>query len=515
MSKLSIQNLINSSLFKYYILFISGLFASFSLPPINLFPFIFFLSLPIFFLIKCRNLKEAFLIGFFSAFGWFVFSLYWLSNALIVSGGIYLWIVPLVFFGFPAFLSLFWGLAFFSTFLLGKSIIEKLLFLLLLLPFFEWLRGTIFSGFPWNMIGFSLNNPLEISQTISILGPFGQNILIVVLISIPVSLFLNKKIFTFFALLFCFFIFSLSFYKSKTNELKLTENQVRIVQPNFTHSEKWDKNKFYENLNELMKVVRKQGSINFVIWPETAIVNFQENINQEIQIITKSIFRGEEGFLITGMPRKEYIENKKHYFNSMYVFNDLGEVISIYDKIKLVPFGEFNPFKNILNFFGTIASNQEFSKGKLTDSFFKFGGLNFLPLICYEAIFPTKIKNLNYYDVIINITNDHWFGNTFGPHQHHNLAKQRAIETGIPVLRVSNSGISSIIGPNGEELKKLNFNKKGFIDFQVPEKFEPTLYLNVWRKDILLYFIILILLIIFIRSKSDTILFHIKKNKIR
>ena len=113
MSKINILKLNTSSLLKHYIFFISGLFASFSLPPINLFPFIFFLSLPIFFLIKCRNWKEASIIGFLSAFGWFVFSLYWLSNALIVSGGMYLWIVPLVFFGLPAFLSLFWGVAFF------------------------------------------------------------------------------------------------------------------------------------------------------------------------------------------------------------------------------------------------------------------------------------------------------------------------------------------------------------------------------------------------------------------
>ena len=195
----------------------------------------------------------------------------------------------------------------------------------------------------------------------------------------------------------------------------------------------------------------------------------------------------------------------------MYVFNDLGEVITVYDKKKLVPFGEFNPFKNILNFFGTIASNQEFSKGKFTDSFFKFGGLNFLPLICYEAIFPTKIKYLNHYDVIINITNDHWFGNTFGPHQHHNLAKQRAIETGIPVLRVSNSGISSIIGPNGKELKKLNFNKKGFIDFHVPEKFEPTLYLKYGEKIYYYISLVLILLIIFIRLNVTQFYRHQRK----
>ena len=114
MSKVNILKLKGSSLFKYYILFISGLFASFSLPPINLFPFIFFLSLPIFFLIKCRNWKEASIIGFLSAFGWFVFSLYWLSNALIVSGGMYLWIVPLVFLVYRHFYLCFGGLLFFN-----------------------------------------------------------------------------------------------------------------------------------------------------------------------------------------------------------------------------------------------------------------------------------------------------------------------------------------------------------------------------------------------------------------
>ena len=133
--------------------------------------------------------------------------------------------------------------------------------------------------------------------------------------------------------------------------------------------------------------------------------------------------------------------------------------------------------------------------------------LNFLPLICYEAIFPSKIKYLNHYDVIINITNDYWFGNTFGPHQHHSLAKQRAIETGIPVLRVSNSGISSIIGPNGKELKKLDYDKKGFIDFQVPEKFEPTLYLMYGEKIYYYISIILILLIILIRFQMSKLNF--------
>ncbi len=113
MRKLSIQNLSQSKLLNYIILFLSGLLASFSLPPVNIFPLIFFLTIPFFYLIKCVNSKEAFVIGFLTAFGWFVFSFYWLSNALIIGGGVFLWMTPLVFFGFPAFLSCFWGLAFF------------------------------------------------------------------------------------------------------------------------------------------------------------------------------------------------------------------------------------------------------------------------------------------------------------------------------------------------------------------------------------------------------------------
>ena len=503
MRKLSIQNLSQSKLLNYIILFLSGLLASFSLPPVNIFPLIFFLTIPFFYLIKCVNSKEAFVIGFLTAFGWFVFSFYWLSNALIIGGGVFLWMTPLVFFGFPAFLSCFWGLAFFLIKTFGKSISEKLILITLLFPFFEWLRGNVFSGFPWNMIGFSLNNPIELSQTISFLGPFGQNILIVVLILIPVSLKLNKKIFTSIGLIFCFLVFSFSFYHYKTNSLKLSKNQVRIVQPNFSHHEKWDKKRFNENLQKLIELSGKNENNNFIIWPETAIVNFHENINEELQNIIRTIFDGKKGYLLTGMPRKEYIENIKYYYNSMYVFNNLGDVVAIYDKKKLVPFGEFNPFKSFLNFIGLIASNQEFSKGKDGNSFFKLDNLKIFPMICYEAIFPSRIGKTNTFDVIINITNDHWFGDTFGPHQHHVLAKQRAIETGIPVIRVSNSGISSVIAPNGLELKQINYNEKGFIEFQVPEKFKPTLYLLYGES--IYYYMSIILLALFLYKRIQTI----------
>jgi len=173
-----------------------------------------------------------------------------------------------------------------------------------------------------------------------------------------------------------------------------------------------------------------------------------------------------------------------------------------YDKNKLVPFGEYNPFKKFLSSLKIIASDSEFSKGELINGkFFSFDDLNLYPMICYEAIFPFQIRNDKHYDLIINITNDRWFGKTFGPIQHFWLAKQRAIETGIPMVRVSNSGISSVIAPNGKEIKSLNFDTSGFLELKIPKKFDDTLYLKFGEKIYYLMKFFLIILFLMIKLK--------------
>ena len=489
---------------KYLFIFLTGVFASISLPPLSFFPIVFLISIPLFYLVKSKNLKDAFLIGYFLAFGWFLVSLYWISNAILVGGEEFIWMIPFVFIGFPAFLSVFWGLAFFFTNLIGKSIVERLILFSILLPFFEWLRGNILTGFPWNMIGFSLSSPLEIAQSIALLGPYGQNVLITLVLSFPVSIYYNKKVFTIFSIFSCGLVLMASFYIFKTNIVTFTDKNVKLVQPNFSHSEKWDKKKFFINLDRLLKLSKNNsGKKTLIIWPETAIVNFPENIKKELIYIKESILAKNSGFLITGIPRKKVINNKNYYYNSMIVLDQKGRIIGNYNKNKLVPFGEYTPFKKLFSFFKIIASDNEFSKGELVkDNFFSFDDLNIYPMICYEAIFPFQAKKGESYNLIINITNDRWFGKTFGPIQHFWLAKQRAIETGMPMIRVSNSGISSLVAPNGKEIKSLKFGSSGFLKFKIPKKFNETFYLKFGENIYYLVTLILILLFSIIKFRD-------------
>ena len=489
---------------KYFFIFLMGVFASLSLPPFSFFPIAFLITIPLFYLVNSKNLNDAFLIGYFLAFGWFLVSLYWISNAILVGGEEFLWMIPFVLIGFPAFLSVFWGLAFFFINLIGNSIVERLILFSILLPFFEWLRGNILTGFPWNMIGFSLSSPLEIAQSVALLGPYGQNILIALVLSIPISIYYNKKLFILFSIFSCGLVFLASFYTFKSNIVSFTEKNVILVQPNFSHREKWDKKNFYINQEKLLDLSKNShGKKNLIIWPETAIVNFPENIKKELIHIKEAILAKNSGFLITGIPRKKVINNKSFYYNSMIVLDQTGSIVGNYNKNKLVPFGEYNPFKNLFGFLKIIASDNEFSKGELIkDNFFSVDGLNFYPMICYEAIFPFHTGKGKSYDLIINITNDRWFGKTLGPIQHFWLAKQRAIETGIPMVRVSNSGISSLIAPNGKEIKSLKFGTSGYLELKIPKKFKETLYLKFGEKIYYLMTLILIFLFLTIKLKS-------------
>jgi len=492
---------------KYLFIFLMGVFASLSLPPLSFYLIVFLITIPLFYLVNSKNLKDAFLIGYFLAFGWFLASLYWISNAILVGGEEFLWMIPFVLVGFPAFLSVFWGLAFFFTNLIGKTIIERLILFTIFLPFFEWLRGNFLTGFPWNMIGFSLSSPIEVAQSIALLGPYGQNILIALVLSIPISIYYNKNIFTLLSIFFCGLAFLTSFYTFKSNIVNYTDKNVKLVQPNFSHDEKWDNKKFFINQEKLLELSKKNSGKNtLIIWPETAIVNFPENIKKELIYIKETILAKNSRVLITGIPRKQMVNNKNQYFNSMIVLDQTGSIVGNYNKNKLVPFGEYNPLKKFLGFFKIIASDNEFSHGgPIKDKFFSFGDLNFYPLICYEAIFPFQTRKDKSYDLIVNITNDRWFGKTFGPVQHFWLAKQRAIETGIPLVRVSNSGISSLIAPNGKEIKSLKFGTSGFLESKIPKKFNETLYLKFGEKIYYSITLLLIFLFLAVKLKSSVI----------
>jgi len=193
--------------------------------------------------------------------------------------------------------------------------------------------------------------------------------------------------------------------------------------------------------------------------------------------------------------------NNQKYFNSLVVLNHKLEILSLYNKINLVPFGEFLPFEKILSKFGLrkiTRGYNSFSAGDIRTTINLFSQFNeklILPLICYEIIYSGKIKKKNQFpDLVINISEDAWFGRSIGPYQHFTKAIYRSIEEGVFIARSANKGISAFVNPNGEVLKSLNTGESGNIELNFPYFNKPTLFSNYGNK----IFFLIILLYIFL-----------------
>ena len=181
--------------------------------------------------------------------------------------------------------------------------------------------------------------------------------------------------------------------------MRFTKQNIRIVQPNFSHFDKWDKSKYLINQDKLIDLSKDEKNENhLIIWPETAIVNFMENIQQDISHIVDAILNKNSGILITGIPRKEIINNRDYYYNSMIAIDQYGKISGNYDKKRLVPFGEYNPFRAFFSFFHVVATDKEFSKGRQRNQFFTFNNL-----IIEDLFFIPKEIIFNFFLIAISL----------------------------------------------------------------------------------------------------------------
>jgi apolipoprotein N-acyltransferase len=214
--------------------------------------------------------------------------------------------------------------------------------------------------------------------------------------------------------------------------------------------------------------------IQAVVWPEAA-VPFDYKDYPEVQKNLSHAAPG-AGYIFLGHIRKD----KDFVFNSFSVLSDTGKIMAVYDKKHLVPFGEFVPFKAFLPGIEKLThGSKDFSRG-VQSSIINLPGIPpFRPLICYEVLFPEEIcpkENGTRPQWILNITNDGWYGNTTGPHQHLHIARTRAIEQGLPLVRVANNGISAVFDGRGRLLHSLSMNDVGIIDFALPAPENPTFF---------------------------------------
>ena len=457
--------------------FLLGLFLGLSFEPFKV-PFLSLLIIGVYFLLNeavfksFQNYHKIFFYnGILFGFGFFLLSMYWVSNSILELNDKLFYIAPLILIFLPLCLSIFFGIMQLINAFIWSTSNSKLFYFSSVWTIFELLRSILFTGLPWNLIGYSWSWSLSFSQSVSIFGIYGLGLITVFSAVCVFSYITNNKNF-FYAITAVSILLLLYVYgnfRLNNYQIDYSENDIRIVHTYFDQKDKW--------ASESISQIIKMGSYKMItVFPETSL-RFDANKPEN---------------WIVGYIRKD----QNNFFNSI---NYLGFT---YDKKILVPFGEYFPFSKFLNilFPENLFFKNEISKGDNDQEF----PSNLSPLICYEVIFPNFVRDslTDNTNLLVNISNDGWFGDFSGPRQHFVHAQFRSIELGIPMVRSSNKGISGLIGPMGEITNATNSRKSTYLDLKIPKKLEATVYRQ--HGNIITYFLIVLFFIIgyAIRSKQ-------------
>ena len=488
--------------------FILGSLAVLSFQPFNL-TFINFFILPsLFYLIifikkKSRNIyrKKPFKINLFIygssfGFGFFLSGIHWISYSLTFDESFQI-LIPFSLIIIPLFLSLFFSLIFL---VIGPYLNLNFQSILLFsggLAFSDFLRDKILSGFPWNIWAYSFSWSTEMIQFLYKFGLFTFNLFVITIFLLPSVFFLRvnvlKKIFNFFLLLlllFLFYLYGSYSLNSNTTHLKKTEDTfyLKVISPNFELKYGLDNEEINQRLDKLIKYSDPKKNVKTLfVWPEGVFsgYSFKQILNLKDNF-SKNFDKGH--YILFGVNRID--EKRGGFYNTLVVINNQMEILGEYRKQKLVPFGEFLPFEKLLNEFGfkkITEGHGSFLKGKFQKNLV-IDKLNILPLICYEIIFTKFIqKSERDTNLIVNISEDGWFGNSIGPYQHFAKGIFRAVEQNSFLIRSANKGVTAIINNKGEVVKRLNPNEVGSIELEV-----PLIKSKNKNKNDLIFFVLLI-----------------------
>lgn len=428
------------------------------------------------------RLRSAFWLGWFFGFGYFVAGLWWLGNALLVEADEFAWALPLAVLGLPACLALFYGLATAIARMFWSDGFGRIAALAFGFGLAEWLRSFVATGFPWNAVGYGAM-PIPLMMQSAVLGIYGVTVLAVFVFSAPALIGTKKGMrlgLSLAALLSCahlgFGAYRLYLADSAPAPPAESQMVVRIVQPVIDQARKIedsDRAEIFEEHLALSALPPEDGGKrpDIIVWPETSIPFILTQNPDALARIAEMLQDGQ--VLITGVVRSEETGQgfAPRYYNSIYVIDSEGQIVSAADKVHLVPFGEYVPYEDMLRRLGipeAVAMPGGFSAAPVRAMLTLPGGRVFYPLICYEAIFPQEIgEDVERTSALLNVTNDGWFGATPGPYQHFQQARIRAVENGLPLIRAANTGISAVVDPYGRLIRGMDYNQKGVIDATV------------------------------------------------
>ncbi len=496
----------------YIIPFILGLITSFSLPPYNFF-IINFATFPLLLIYLISNYKKgkwiSFKIGWLFGFGYFISNLYWITNSLTFEEN-FKFLIPFALILIPLFLGIFYGIATLacSFFSLSKKFSSILIFSI----FFsvsEFFRSFVLGGFPWNLIVFTWTNYLSFLQVLSFIGTYSLNLLSITIFLIPaIILFKYKKIEKVLFIFFTILLFvSNFFYGAQILENNKKQNKtnldfvIKIISPNIGIKRFFDDKNPETIILELVKL-SKPSSLekSIFIFPEGSLSNvYLQDLKNYSHIFSENY--SDEHSIIVGINSVE----KEKIFNSLVVMDKNLNILAKYNKNKLVPFGEFIPLENFFKNFGLKKITQgysSFTNGNKRE-IINVNNIYFVPLICYEIIYSGKINKTNEdFDLILNISEDGWFGDSVGPYQHFSHSIFRAIEEGKNLIRSSNNGISAFINTKGQIMNHIKTTERGVIEVKSFVKSKKTLFSSFGNK-IFFYFLFFYISLFFFLKRRE------------
>ena len=509
-----INNLIlkkNNKFNLYFLPFILGLITSFSLPPYSIF-FLNFFTLSFLYIFFVENISKgkwvSFSIGWFFGFGYFISSLYWITNSLTFEEN-FKSLIPFALFFIPLFLGLFYGIITLiaSFFNLKKNFVSILIFSALF-SLIEYLRGFIFGGFPWNLIVYSLTEYLEFIQILSIIGTYSLNLICITFFLLPVIFFskYKKKIKMSISIIsLLFLIINFTYGKLVISKFEKTDEEnlkykIKIISPNIK-IDRFFANEDTENfILELIQIAKpKYSDKTIFIFPEGILSSiYLHDLKKYSKLFIKNFSLQHK--IILGI---NSFENSNIY-NSMVVLDNNLNILNKYNKNKLVLFGEYLPFESFLNKFGLKKITQGYQSFSSDDErlTIKVENIIFMPLICYEIIYSGKINKINdHFNFILNISEDGWFGDTVGPYQHFSHSIFRSIEEGKYLVRSTNNGISAFINPKGQIIDKMQ--SRGSIELKTFKKVKKSKFNSHGNKIFFYFLLFYTILIAFLKLREN------------
>ncbi len=454
-----------------------------------------------------RSMLDAAHDGWWLGFGFFVAGLWWLGAACLVEPDQFAWVLPFAVFGLPAVLALFTSLGFALARLLWSTGPGRIFALAFGLGFSEWLRAAVATGFPWNAFGMALGGNLVLAQPAAFVGLYGLNVVAVLIFAAPACLVDGRRgqRRTIRSLTPAALGLGLLALVGAGGALRLwsapvdmtPDVRLRIMQPNLAQDDKFRADRKDEILRRYMVLSDRATSpqtsgvadATHLIWPESA---FPFILSRDADALARlGAFLGRGTVLVTGAARMEDVprsarlpgETNVNYFNSIQALARGGEIVASYDKVHLVPFGEYLPFSGLLESLGMrhfVHIPGGFEPGSRRRLLQVPGLPPAAALICYEAIFSGEaVPDAGLSErpgLLLNVTNDGWFGNTTGPYQHLSQARLRTVEEGLPMVRAANTGLSAVIDPYGRILRQLPLGVDGVIDSPLPRAASPTFF---------------------------------------